>query len=205
MSTVLESNVSESLESPPFPVRRWTVSEYRRLAETGFLTDDDRVELLEGWIVPKMTHRPPHAWAVSRVERLLKSYLGDRWYIRVQSPIDTADSEPEPDVAVVRGSENDYLHNHPTTGEIALVVEVAETSIIKDRRKARIYADALIPEYWIINLAEGMVERFTIPDPKTHTYRQTVVLKRGDKLTFDLDCVQTGTLTVADLLPRDDA
>jgi Uma2 family endonuclease len=201
MASVLEKSDVDALESPPFPVRRWTVSEYRQLAGSGLLQDAERLELVEGWIVPKMTHNPPHVWAVSRMERMLKPLLGSGSYIRIQVPITTRDSEPEPDVAVVAGNENDYLHKHPSTGDIALVVEVADASLNKDRRKAKIYAEAGIPHYWIVNLLAGVIECFTDPDPAARLYRSTTVREKGDDLPLSLPGGAPATLSVSDLLP----
>lgn len=201
MATVLEKSEVDSRESPPFPVRRWTVNEYHQLAASGFLEDGERLELIEGWIVPRMTHIPPHAWAVCRLERLLTPLLGNGWYIRSQFPITTRDSEPEPDIAVVAGNENDYLHKHPSTGDIALVVEVADASLNKDRRKAKIYAEAGVPEYLIVNLVAGVIECFTDPDPAARLYRSTIVREKGDELPLSLPGGTAGNLQVSELIP----
>ena len=99
---------------PPLPVRRFTVDEYHRLIETGVLGEDDDVELLEGWIVPKMARTPTHDALISFImNRSLSPRLPSGWFCRGQSAITTTESEPEPDIAVVRGSELDYLSRHP--------------------------------------------------------------------------------------------
>src|SRR5438128_3370052 len=98
---------------PPFPVRRFTVDEYHRMIQAGVLTENDRVELLEGWIVPKMPHNPPHDGTISLVLRRLCTSLPDDWIVRAQSAITLPDSETEPDLAVVRGPESRYLSRHP--------------------------------------------------------------------------------------------
>src|SRR5262245_37650542 len=98
---------------PPVPVRRFTVAEYRRLAETEILADDDPGELLEGWIVPKMVHNPPQDNAVELADEALRLRLPAGWHLRVQSTIHTADSEPEPDLAIVRGSARSRAGRHP--------------------------------------------------------------------------------------------
>ena len=95
---------------PPLPVRRFTVEEYHQMIQAGVLGEDDDVELLEGWIVPKMARNPAHDAVVSMVMvDVLTPRLPKGWFCRGQSAITTADSEPEPDVAVVRGSTRDYL------------------------------------------------------------------------------------------------
>ncbi|MGZ3415793.1 MAG: Uma2 family endonuclease, partial [Isosphaeraceae bacterium] len=134
---------------PPVPVRRFTVDEYHQMIRAGILGEDDNVELLEGWIVPKMPRNPAHdaliAWVHNRV---LAPRLREGWYCRGQSAITTPDSEPEPDLAVIRGSESDYLSRHPGPADTALAVEVADSSLGRDRSiKARIYAAAGVPLY----------------------------------------------------------
>jgi Uma2 family endonuclease len=149
---------------PPLPMHRFTVRQYHRMIETGVLTQDDRVELLEGWIVDKMPQHPVHAGTVSILLAKLQAKLPKGWIVRVQSPITLEDSEPEPDLTVARGPEDRYLSRHPTPEDIALVVEVADTSVEQDRQvKARTYAQARLPVYWIINLPEIKVEIYSQP------------------------------------------
>src|SRR5579872_6769024 len=130
-------------QQPPFPVRRFTVAEYHHMIRTGLLTEDDPVELLEGWLVPKMGCNVPHDLAIERVMETIRA-LAPGWRIRGQSAITLADSEPEPDVAVVRGPIPVQATHHPSPSDIALVVEVADSSLLD---KARIYARANIPVY----------------------------------------------------------
>src|SRR5438034_526801 len=141
-----------SPEPPPFPVRRFSVAEYEELTRLGILTEYDTVELLEGWIVPKTPKYPPHDGTIDLLNVLLMRLLPLGWYPRVQNSVVTDDSVPEPDVVVVRGSPGDYRDRHPTGADIGLVIEVAESSVSRDRRKAKIYARAGIPHYWIVNL-----------------------------------------------------
>src|SRR4051794_32544531 len=142
--------------TPPGPVRRFTVAEYHRLVEVGVLTEDDPVELLEGWIVFKMPKNPRHDNTVFRVQQLLSRVLPADWLVRVQSAITTGDSEPEPDVTVAAGPVTAYDSRHPGPSEIALVVEVADTSLTRDRvDKQRLYARAQIAAYWIVNLSSS--------------------------------------------------
>ena len=132
-------------EVPPFPVRRFTVDEYHELMRLGVLTDDDQVELLEGWLVPKVGHNPPHDGTVALIHESLRVLLPPGWHIRVQSSMTTSDSEPEPDLAVVPGTARDYMTRHPDPREIALAVEVSDSSLSRDRLKRRIYARELLP------------------------------------------------------------
>src|SRR5262249_10486828 len=113
---------------PPLPVRRFSVDEYHRMIDSGVLTDEDRVELLEGWIVPKMTRNPPHDTIIALLQnRVLGPQLPAGWFCRSQSAVTTEDSEPEPDLAVIRGDERDYLKRHPGPKDMTLVIEVSDT------------------------------------------------------------------------------
>ncbi len=159
MSTLPQSTV----EVAPFPVHRFTVEQYRLLGKLGALSPSDRVELLEGWIVPKINHDPLHDGTIELVESALRGLLPCDWRIRIQSAITTADSEPEPDLAIVRGPAGRYLQAHPTGEDIALLIEVADTSLAKDRLKCRLYARENVACYWIVNLVEQQVEVYSSP------------------------------------------
>lgn len=202
MSAVLET--TERLNSfimPPFPVRRFTVAEYRAMVESGVLEQDDRIELLEGWIVPKVTHDPPHDWTVTQILGAMSSHLPDEWLIRVQCAINTQDSEPEPDLAIVHGPNDRYLQRHPRGADIGLLIEVSATSLAKDRRKAAIYAAEGIPAYWIINLTDRQIEVFTQPDETKRNYRGQQILAAETLIDFELDGESIGSFPVDELLP----
>ncbi len=159
---------------PPWPVHRFTVAQYHRMIAAGVLTEYDRVELLEGWIVDKMPQHPAHAGTISILLAKLQAKLPRGWIVRVQSPITLDDSEPEPDLAVVRGPEEKYLTVHPAPEDIAIVIEVADSTIEHDRSvKGRTHARARLPVYWIVNLVELKVEVYSQPrSGKTPAYRQ---------------------------------
>ena len=179
----------------PWPVAKLTVAEYHQLAEIGVLRPDDRLELLEGWLVPKVTNNPLHASAVQHLTHLLTiALVGTRWAVRCQLPIALARSEPEPDIAVVAAGLP--AERHPYPAELAAVIEVAYSSITIDRRtKARIYAAEGIEPYVIVNLAEMQLEIFTDPRPGgVAHYAQHAVLTDG---TVDL---AGQTFEVSDLL-----
>ncbi len=192
---------SKPIEPSPFPVRTFSVEEYHRLGELGILTDDDAVELLAGWIVPKMIHNPPHDAAVELAHEALRALLPDGWRIRVQSAITTDDSEPEPDLAIVRGSIREHTARHPSPNEIAVVVEVADSSLQRDRLKTLIYARAGIPAYWIINLVEAQLEIHTQPSTANSAYAQRVVLTGTQAASVDIGQDEIGTIPVTDLIP----
>jgi Uma2 family endonuclease len=167
------------------------------MVTAGILGPDDHVELVEGEIVELSPERSRHASGIDLAAEALRSAFGAGFLIRVQHPIALADdSEPEPDVAVVRGSARDYVDAHPTTA--VLIVEVADTSLEYDRvRKATLYAAAGIPEYWISNLVEGTV--VVHKDREGGRYRSVAVLKPGD--TVAPRGAPGRVVAVADLLP----
>jgi hypothetical protein len=143
------------------------------MIEAGVFTAADRVELLEGWVVPKMTHNPPHDGTVWLLQTAFLAHLPAEWLLRVQSAITTRDSEPEPDVVVARGPGSRYFRAHPHPADITLVVEVADATLLEDRTdKGRLYARARIPVYWVANLPEKKIEVYTLPrGGKTPGYR----------------------------------
>ncbi|SRR6266540_2846220 len=162
--TVTKTDPVEFGIPPPIPIRRFTVEEYQRLGEVGVLTGDDRVELLEGWIVGKMIHNPRHDATVDRANETITGRLPPGWRVRVQCSVTTGDSEPEPDLSVVRGPAERYVARHPQADKAALLIEVADTSLTRDRDfKGRIYARARVHVYWIINLIEDQIEVYTDP------------------------------------------
>jgi Uma2 family endonuclease len=158
---------------PAIPMHRFTVAQYHRMIAAGVLTENDRVELLEGWIVDKMPQHPVHAGTISILLAKLQAKLPRGWIVRVQSPITLEDSEPEPDLAVVQGPEEKYLAVHPTPEDIAIVIEVADRTLEYDRTvKGRAYARARLPIYWLVNLVELRVEVLSQPrSGKTPAYR----------------------------------
>lgn len=144
--------------------RPFTVAEYHRLLDAGVLPETERVELLEGWIVESMTRKPPHDARLDQAHEVVRERLPAGWRVRVQSAITLEDSEPEPDLAVVVGPASRYLERHPGPSDIALVIEVADSSLALDRDvKARVYARAGIATYWIVNLVDARVEVYTRP------------------------------------------
>jgi len=176
--------ILDSEFAPPLPIRKFTVAQYHQLGELGVLTPDDRVELLEGWIVKKMNHGPAHGFAVRFLSNSLQSQVPKGWICQCQLPISTPRSEPEPDLAVVRGSITDFRDRHPTGFDCRLLVEVADSSLQKDRAKGAIYFSAGVEEYWIVNLEEKRQECYLSKTPgvpevfdRNDTIRTTIGVK----------------------------
>jgi Uma2 family endonuclease len=187
---------------PPLPVRRFTVEEYHKLGEIGVLTPEDRVELIHGWIVAKMTLNPPHNYAVTALmEQFLA--LGASATVRVQQPITTADSEPEPDVVFVSGSRADYKARQPEPLECIVVAEVADSTLQRDQTtKLELYAGAKVATYWIVNLVDRRVEVYTQPrGGKNPTYKTRTDYGPNDAVPVVIAGKRVGTIAVKELLP----
>ena len=184
-------------------MRRFSVKEYHRMIETGILDETDKVELLEGYVVLKMPRNPPHDSTIQRVQRRIGKLLPDGWDLRIQSAITLSDSEPEPDILVVRGDESLYRSHHPGPRDAGLVIEVADSSRDRDREKARVYGSAEIEVYWIVNLIDQQVEVFTLPSGPGPSagYARRVDHGVGDVVPFSLDGGLIATVAVSDLLP----
>lgn len=174
-SSVYADGVVDLAEIQPDERRLIRRSEYERMVDLG-LFEDERVELLYGVIVKMSPHGPEHDAPLSRLNELFVAGLRGRARIRVQSSFAASDgSEPEPDLAVV--PPGDYDDAHPSTAW--LVVEVAKSSLAKDRGpKARLYAESGVPEYWVVNLVDGLVEVHTLP--QDGLYRQIIRYGRKD-------------------------
>src|SRR5262245_40463855 len=116
---------------PAYPMRPFTVAEYHQMIQAGILTEDDRVELLEGWIVPKMPHNPLHDGTIQVASEVITGHLPPSWRIRIQSVVTTGDSEPEPDLAIVRGDRLSYLTRHPGPADVGTIIEVADSTLAR--------------------------------------------------------------------------
>lgn len=144
-------------------VKRWTRAEYDRIAQAGLFAPDERVELIEGEIVEMSPQDPEHSTAIVVGEETLRSAFGADYHVRSQLPLALGDdSEPEPDLAVVQGPRRAFAASHPSTA--SLVVEVSDSSLPFDRdRKGPMYARAGIPEYWIVNIVDHLLEVYRVP------------------------------------------
>src|SRR5262249_52378201 len=156
MSTIAPAGrlaAATSPDVPTLPIYRLSVAQYHAMIQHGILGPEDRVELIHGWLVPKMTKNPPHTVSTGLVLDALNRAAPLGWHVRVQEPVTFAVSEPEPDNVLARGARRDYASRHPGPAEVGLVVEVADTSLDYDRDvKKPLYASAGVPVYWIVNL-----------------------------------------------------
>ncbi|MBM3739215.1 MAG: Uma2 family endonuclease [Acidobacteria bacterium] len=171
---------------PLWPV---TVDTYHHMIAAGVLTSDHQVELLEGAIVAKMPKNVPRSFFTPELADALATTIPRGWHVRTQEPVTLSASEPEPDIAVVRGSRRDYLgaSRHPGSADIALIVEVTDTTGHRDRvTKKRIYAAAGIPAYWILDVAARTLEVYSDCDPENENYRTAQIFSANGEAPVEI-------------------
>lgn len=191
----IEQKIETSL-----PLRLWTVEEYHRMAETGILAAEERVELVAGQIIRKMSpQKTPHATAITLTRLLLEDSLGKQVLVRTQLPVTLSDrSEPEPDVAVVMADALRYLAHHPAPSEIYLIIEVADTTLKTDcDLKAKDYAHSGIKEYWVLALKKRQLHVFREPTPEGY---QSKMILGEDSIISPLQFPDL-SIQVRDMLP----
>jgi Uma2 family endonuclease len=196
--------VASTLTPPQGPLRRFSVDEYHRLIEGGILSDEDQVELLDGYVVLKMPGNRPHDSCLAVMLETVRALASAGWSVRCQSAVTMPTSEPEPDLAVVRGTVRDYVLHHPGPSDCGLLIEIAGSSLSRDRdEKGPIYAAAGIDEYWIVNLLDRQIEVYSNPT----TGRPNVIcavqrlFRYGDTVPLILDGTIVGQVAVRDVLP----
>ncbi len=166
----------------PVP-HRITVVEYHQMAAAGILKREDQVELISGEIIEMSPISPGHAGTVDRLNKLLNLKIDDSVIVRIQNPIQLDNySEPQPDIALVKARDDFYAKAHPTPDDVLLTVEVAESSVVRDRMiKMPAYANALISELWIVDLQADLIEVYT--EPANGSYRSIRKVRRGGTLS----------------------
>lgn len=187
----------------PFPqwrlLRRWTTAEYHRMVELGVIGSDERLELLDGYLVLKMPQNLPHRSAVSRLGTRLGPRLPTGWWLATQYPIAVGLTNPEPDGVALRGSDADYDTRAPLATDLGIVIEVSDSTLALDRSgKGRLYARSGIPVYWIVNVVDRQIEVYG--DPNATGYRTRTDYKPGDTVLIVLDGSAVGTIAVNELL-----
>jgi Uma2 family endonuclease len=145
--------------------KRFTIDEYHRLAELGFFTEDDRVELIRGEIIQMAAKGTPHTTCCSNLLEELAALVAGRAKLRCQDPIVLpSNSEPEPDFVIARKRADNYLSAHPNPSDILLVIEIADSTLKYDQEvKVPLYAEAGISDYWIFNLVKNHLEAYSQP------------------------------------------
>jgi len=183
------------LELPAFRerVHGLSVEDYHRLGDFGILSTE--VELLRGIVVTKLPKTPLHELAAQKLLNILLAQVPKGFTVRPERPLTTRDSEPEPDISVVRGKPDDWARVHPSSAD--LVVEVAVSSVAFDERKGEIYAEIGVPEYWVVRAEEREVDVYS--QPTREGYAAKTTLREKDVLVCkSITGIQ---FTVAEILP----
>ncbi len=192
---------SERIAKEPKLLHEFSVAKYHKMIQTGILTPNDRVELLEGWIVNKMSQNPPHRSSLSRIIRWLGKSLPTNWTLSCQGPITLSDSEPEPDITVARGADSSYDGRHPRPADLGIVMEVGDSSLLNDRRyKGTLYARAAIAEFWLVNVPERKIEVYT--SPLNGEYQTKIEYTEQQSVPLVLDGVKIADLPVNELIAK---
>ncbi|MFO0959633.1 MAG: Uma2 family endonuclease [Isosphaeraceae bacterium] len=180
-----------------------SVAKYLEMGRLGILTKRDRVELIDGILVSKMTKNPPHQVAYDGLIDRFPRLLPPGWFCRGDCPLRLATSVLEPDFQVVRGSRADYLENHHRPEDVALVIEVSDSSYAEDLKLIPIYAEARIPTYWIVNIPGNRIEIYSDPTgpDMAPAYRVRREFGRGDSAAIELPDREPIRLPVAEILP----
>ncbi|MEK7724699.1 MAG: Uma2 family endonuclease [Acidobacteriota bacterium] len=201
MATVLE--IEEKVSVPqnqtngnPFEEYRLRVEDYEKMIEFGIFNDDDKIELWEGKLVTMSPKGTKHTVSTRRTFKLANEILGKKAEIISQDPIKLDDfSEPEPDLAIVKIGE--YLSSHPIPADIFVVMEVADTTILRDREKSKSYARNGIQQYLILNLNTNEIEDYREPAEDGYRFKRTLTAEES----FNLVAFPDVEIKVSDLLP----
>ncbi len=203
MSAVLETAQKTSTdlqiqENGKFTPRRLRVEDYEKMIEHGVFDEDERVELWEGFLIKMSPKGIKHANAVRRIDKIIERKLNERVIFSSQDPIRLDDfSEPEPDVALIAPPLEKYDLSHPTPADVYLLMEIAETSVKKDRSKAAIYARSGIRQYLLFNLTANEIEDYREPGADGYRFKRTYTKDES----FNLVAFPEIEIKVADLLP----
>lgn len=182
---------------------RLSVQQYHKMIRMGIVDADDRVELLEGILIAKMPKNPSHALCLRLIGRILESLLSAKYHLITQDPLTTRESEPEPDACIVRGEIRAFTSKHPGPKDVAVVFEVSDTTLARDRGiKKRVYAKAGIAEYWIVNLKDECVEVYSSPVAgREPSYRSSKTYGKKESVPVVLDGKELGRVSVKEILP----
>lgn len=189
---------------PPYPVARLSVAEYQRILASKSLEPERRVEFLEGVIVHKSVGGLRHEGGIEKLVESIRPLLPRGWSVKTNCPFVTRESQPEPDVVVVSDKLQDADSMFPRATDVALVIEVADSTLTCDRRsKARIYARAAISSYWVLNLLDSQMEVFTNPSGPVPMpgYQEQRVYRIDDRLNVVIGMDDLGAIRVGDVIP----
>jgi Uma2 family endonuclease len=188
-----------------FPPHRMTIDRYQRLVESGVYGARDPVFLWKGRLVEKTTKGRPHSFTSMSLDRSLNPLMPEGWHVEHECPLEVGgDSMPEPDLMVVRGSLRDYLQRVPTARDVAMVVDVADSSVAQDSvTKFRAYAADRVPIYWIVNLVNRRIEVYGNPSGPADklSYQEHREYGPDDEVPVVLDGREVGRNAAREILP----
>jgi Uma2 family endonuclease len=176
--TTMEKIVTSSTVRP----KRFRVDEFRKMTEAGILPEESGWEIIDGYLIDKVTIGSRHASTVKKLNRILSKLLGERAIVSVQDPIHIDDyNEPEPDVALLKPRQDFYAERHPSAEDVFLLIEVSDSTISFDRDiKVRLYAEGGVREVWLVNLIEDTIEQYS--SPENGRYGTMTTIKRGSTI-----------------------
>ncbi len=191
--------------APAIPLYRLTVDQFAKMIDAGVFADGARVELLGGLLVEKMTTNDPHDYAIGTLDDLTRPMLPAGWITREQQSLKLGRFwRPEPDFVIVRGFRKDYLSRTPRPADLALLVEVADSSYAKDRGpKWRGYAAARVAPYWIANFPKRRLEIYDAPAGRGNSarYESCQVFGQDAEVPVRIEGREVGRIAVRELLP----
>ncbi len=180
-----------------------TVDQYEAMVDSGVFTKRDRFTLINGFLVAKLPKSPRHTFIAKNLGKKLNGLIPSGWDVRIEDAVRLAESEPEPDVSVARGDIEDYADRHPGPADLALVAEVAASSVSEDRQMAEVYGPAGIPVYWILNMKARQVEVYTLLKRQgSPRYGKPRVFKAGQSVSVVIEGVDVGRIAVNEILPN---
>jgi Uma2 family endonuclease len=203
MSTTIITPAAQPAGMPigaSYPPFRMSIDQYEKLVGAGVFTKRDKLQLINGILVSKVTKNPPHSVADQLCRKALERVIPRGWHLRSDSPVRLPpDGEPEPDQCVVRGAERDYCLRHPGPQDVGLLVEIADSSLAADRQMAETFSARGIPVYWLVNLVDRQIEVYS--GPKSDGYGSVQLYNPGEYVPVVLDGTEIGRFAVSDILP----
>ncbi|MBC7900594.1 MAG: Uma2 family endonuclease [Saprospiraceae bacterium] len=177
--TTVEQIVSNTTVRP----KRFRVEEFRKMTEAGILPEESGWEIIDGYLIDKMTIGSKHASVVNRLTNILSAFAANGAIVSVQNPVHIDDyNEPEPDVAILKSRQDFYAESHPAVPDVLLLIEVSDSTISFDRGiKIKLYAEADIVEVWLVNLSDETIERYSSPLKGRFGLMET--FKKGDSIS----------------------
>jgi Uma2 family endonuclease len=186
----------------PKRLARLTVDQYEATVESGVFTKRDRFTLINGFLVAKVPKSPRQTFVAKNLVRKLQRLIPSSLDFRIEDAIRLALSKPEPDVSIARGDIEDYADRDPGPVDLAMVIEIAASSVSEDRQMAKVYGPAGIPVYWIVNLKAREVEVYSLLKRRgTPSYGRPRVFRVGQSVPVTIEGIDVGRLAVADIVP----